>query len=430
MSEEIKTELKGIYDSVTAFQSALDEVKGKVDGLDNEKLEKMAKDAADGIDAVNKERAEEKAAAKELEQKVAFLEGKIARGDAGEDAGDPEFKHAVARYLRKGVLVDEEHVERAYKAYAEKNLFGADDREVDRQVKDMVAASGPDGGYFVTTDRSNQISERIFETSPLRQVANVVTTTSDVYELILDDDESDSGWVGEVQSRPDTNTPQVGLIKIPVHEVYAQPRATQKMLDDAGFDIEGWLSRKVSSQIGRKENTSFVAGDGSQKPKGFLSYAAWSSAGVYERNAVEQITSGTSGDFDADDIIELGNSLIEDYQANATFGMKRATFTDVMQLKSSDGAYLLDPRILMEGGTKMLLGKDVVFMEDMPVKASNALAMVVADFEEFYTVVDRLGIRVLRDPYTAKPYVRYYTTKRVGGAVTNYEAGKILKIAA
>jgi HK97 family phage major capsid protein len=258
-----------------------------------------------------------------------------------------------------------------------------------------------------------------------------MSTTSDVMEILLDDDEADCGWVGEVDDRDDTDSPQIGLIKIPIHEMYAQPKATQKMLDDAGLDLEGWLSRKVEMRLGRKENTAFVVGDGSQKPKGFLSYDAWSSAGVYQRNAVEQIITDAASTIAGDDLIELQNSLIEDYQAGATWGMKRATWFLIATLKTSTGGdYLLNPRVIAEGAEKILLGNGVTFMNDMPVKADNALPIVYADFKEFYTVVDRFGIRILRDPYTAKPYVRFYTTKRVGGAVTNYEAGKILKVLA
>jgi HK97 family phage major capsid protein len=430
-------ELKDLHKALEEAQSRFDKIaEGKADATDVAAATKAVEDAANKIEEINKARAEEKAALdterKEFAERVAFLEGKVARaaGDGDGELDDPEYKRAINLYLRKGVHPGDEVVSRVYDAFAEKAVVSGDEREIEMAKKDLVAGSGPDGGYFLTSDRGGIIEGRIFDTSPVRQLANVVSTSSDVFELILDDQEADSGWVGEVQSRPDTNTPEVGVIKIPVHELYAQPRATQKMLDDAGFDIEGWLARKVSSRIGRDENTAFVTGDGAQKPKGFLSYAAWVVAGTYQRNAVEQIETATASVLSADDLIGIQNALLEEYQANASWGMRRATFTKVVQLKDTEGQYLLNPRVLMEGSTKMLLGADVAFMSDMPAFADSALAIAIADWSEFYTVVDRFGIRVLRDPYTAKPYVKYYTTKRVGGAVTNYEAGKILKIKA
>jgi len=426
---DIEENLQKVHDGVKAVQDRVDKVNGKIDAIDKDMIEKASKDAGDALEAINKIKSEAKL--EEVLEKQAAMESTIIgmqRG-SGESESNPEYKNGMDRYLRKGHAVNEDVVLEEVKNYVAKNTFGTDDVEVEMLAKDLLAGSGPDGGYFVTTDRSNAIVERIFETSPLRGLANIETTNSDVFEKIIDDNEADCGWVGEVEERADTNTPPVGVLRIPIHEVYAQPKATQKILDDAGFNIENWLSNKVSRRIGRKENTAFVLGDGSQKPKGFLSYDAWAAAGVYERNKVEQVNSGTAGGFDGDAIIKLQNSLLEDYQANATFGMKRALFTDVMQLKDGSGRYLLNPAILAEGSDKMLLGNDVAFMADMPAKAGDALAIIYADFEEFYTIVDRFGIRVIRDNLTEKPYTKFYTTKRVGGAVENFQAGKILKLA-
>lgn len=428
MSVEERLEL--ISKGIEAVQDKVNTQGEKLDGMDKEFIEKAAHDVTEKLIAAQEEKAQAKL--DDMAAKHADVEKQLIamqRGGSGDGTGSEAFKQSIAKYLRKGTDVDPDEVMTDVKEFLTKNTFGASENEIEMMAKDLAAGSNPDGGFFITSERSSSISKRIFETSPLRGVANMATTTSDVFEILLDDDEADCDWVGEVSSRPDTDTPQIGLIKIPVHEIYAQPKATQKMLDDAGFDVEGWLANKVATRIGRKENTSFVVGDGSQKPKGFLDYAAWTTAGTYQRNAVEQINSGTNGSFDADDIIGLQNSLIQEYQSNATFGMNRATFTDVMQLKDSQGRYLLNPAILAQGSDKVLLGNDVIFMDDMPVAATDSLSVVIADFNEFYTIVDRFGIRVLRDPYTSKPHVRFYTTKRVGGAVTNYEAGKILKLA-
>ena len=297
--------------------------------------------------------------------------------------------------------------------------------------KDLLVGSNPDGGYLVPTEFGAMITGQVFETSPIRAFASVQTTNSSEIEFPLDDQEADAGWVGEVQSRPDTATPTVGIIKIPIHELYAQPKATQKLLDDAGINIESWLSGKVSRRFSRLENTAFVSGDGSQMPKGFLAYPEWAAAGIYERNAIERINSGTSADFDSDSFKDLMGALKQEYLASAIFGMKRAVWTDVTKLKDSQNRYLFDMmRNFKEGDTLQILGKSVVLMDDMPVKAANSNSVVFGDFREGYTIADRIGIRLLRDPYTAKPFIKFYTTKRVGGAVTNYEALKIMKLAA
>lgn len=428
----IVTKLGEVGDRIKSLQETNDRLEKQYDGLDFQNVKENAEKAAKSMEEIQGLKTQ--LAAIDYKERLDEIEIAIAR-NGGHDGQDPAqekaYKTSMLKYMRRGTQIEDNVVEQICKSQIELEHLGVgDDTRVQSEVKDLVAASGPDGGYFILPDRSSSISTRIFESSPLRPVANVVTTSSDMWEIPLDDDEHDAGWVGEVESRADTGTSQVALIRIPVHELYAQPKATQKMLDDAGFDIEAWSNNKVSSKFSRLENTSFVSGDGSKKSKGFLTYAAWAAAGVYERQKVEQVTAtGTAGSLDnADDLITLQNTLLEDYQSGAAWGMRRATFSSVMQLKDSQGAYLLDPRILKTGTDKVLLGNPVIFMADMPAVAANALAVVYADWSEFYTIVDRLGIRIIRDPYTSKPYVKFYTTKRVGGAVTNFQAGKILKI--
>lgn len=426
---DMNEKLQQVHDGIKAVQEKVDAQGESLDAIDLDLIKKASEDAATALEAIQKENSAEKF--KEIEKTQAELTDTVIgmqRG-AGGEGSDGAYKQDIAAYLRKGTMMEDEMVLDNIKNYLAKNTYGASDTDIEMMAKNLLAGSGPDGGYFVTAERSSRMIQRIFETSPLRGVANMATTTSDVLEFVLNDDEADCEWVGEVAARPDTDTPKIGVLKIPVHEIFAQPKATQKILDDAGFDIEGWLTSHVSRKIGRKENTAFVVGSGSLKPKGFLSYAAWTAPGTYQRDAVEQINSGTNGSFGADEVINLQNQLIEDYQGNATWGMNRATFTTVMQLKDGQGQYLLNPAILAQGATKILLGNDVIFMTDMPVAATDSLSLVIADFEEFYTIVDRFDIRVLRDPFTDKPFIKFYTTKRTGGAVTNFEAGKILKLA-
>lgn len=429
MDEKIEKIAKGIADIQANHKKLAEESKSE-----SVETKTMIENIKNDISQTAKELQEEKQKVAAQKEELDILQKEIiansnSNNDNMEDSYKEYYDH-FSRFLRKGVHIPESELEIIYKDIAEKSMFGANKSDIDREAKDLMAGSNADGGFFLSTDRSSTMSVRMFETSPLRPLANIQTTTSDVWEIILDDDEPSSGWVGEVTERPDTTTPQIGLIKIPIHELYAQPRATQKMIDDAGFDIAAWLQGKVTRKFARDENLAFVTGDGASKPKGFLTYADWTAAGTYERGAVEQIDTAVAGEIAANDLIALQGSLFEDYQSMAQWAMSRETFfNSVVTLVTEDGsAYLINPRLLAEGAELMLLGRTVNLFGDMPNVANNALSVAYADWREFYTIVDRMGIRVLRDPYTAKPYVKFYTTKRVGGAVTNYEAGKLLKI--
>jgi HK97 family phage major capsid protein len=424
-------ELKDIADGIKAVQEKVTSLEKQYDGLDLDAMTKASNDAAAGLEAV--QQLEQKLKADELVTRLFAIEKAIADGPkttSGEI--NPEYKASLYGYLRKGKDISPEAIEAFCEDVAKKTLHHTDDVKIKAYTKDLVEGSNADGGFFITPERSSNIIKRVFETSPVRLVANVVTTSSTSIEMVIDDDEADCGWVGEIEDRPVTPTPKVGLLTIPVHEIYAMPKATQSMLDDVGFDVEGWLQGKVTRKISRTSNTAFVVGNGSKKPRGFLALPAWASAGVYQRGAIEQITTtGTSALLDeADDLITLQNSLHEDYQMGAVFAGTRATFSAIMKLKDTDGQYLLNPNVLKEGDNRILLGKRYIVMADIPTIAASALALVYGNFAEGYTIVDRYGIRVLRDPYTSKPYVKFYTTQRLGGDVTNFEALKILKIKA
>lgn len=422
--EKVANGIKFVQDKVTSLQS-------QYDGLDIETMTTASKEAAKGYEQIQE--TLQKMKADEMTERLTAIETEVAASKAkgaGAAGSTPEHKAAFYNHLRKGAAVPAEVVEAYCADVASKTIIHGDELKVNAYAKALVEGSNPDGGFFITPERSTQIIKRVFETSPVRSVANIATTSGNSMEFVIDDDEAAVGWVGEVQTRPTTATPEVGLLTIPVHEIYAKPKASQRMLDDAGFDIEGWLQDKVTRKFGRTENSAFVLGDGSKKPKGFLAYSAWASAGTYQRDAVEQITAtGTAGALDEpDDLITLQGSLHEEYQMGAVFGGTRDTFTDIMKLSDSTGQYLMNPFMLKEGTDRVLLQKRFVIMSDVPQVAASALALVYGDFSEGYTIVDRFGVRVLRDPYSDKPYVVFYSTKRVGGAVTNFEALKILKI--
>lgn len=433
--KELNEKLDSTLEATTAAQQKANEVGEKYANTDST-VQKAVEDAAKTAEEVQQIKQRIEAAEKTAE----YIEKAISRlsptGDESEAKELESKSHdQMLAYLRKKTPMDDDVIEATTRAMVSKSLFGVPDSVKENEVKTLIAGSNPDGGYWIRPERSAMMIERIFESSPVRMIANVQTTNTDAVEFIIDDDEAASGgWVGEVDARPTTDSPKIGKLTIPIHEQFAQPKATQKMLDDAGFDIEAWLAGKVTRRMTRVENTAFVSGDGSQKPRGWLSLSAWATnsgpgtQGVYQRGNLERINSGVQGAFVADTIKLLQNSLIEDYQASAVFGIKRAAWQQVTILKDGQGQYLLDPRTMKVGDTLTLLGKRVVFMNDMPDVANDALAMVYGDFSVGYTIVDRMGFRVIRDNVTEKPNILYYTTKRTGGDVTNYEALKIYQL--
>ncbi len=312
-----------------------------------------------------------------------------------------EYDKAFRNYLRKGMDAGLEHL----------------------QTKALSVGSDPDGGYLVTPTMSSKIVKAIFETSPLRQLASVETISSDALELIDDHDQAAAGWTAETGSVSETTSPTLAKRNIPTHELYAQPKATQKLVDDSAIDIENWLAGKIADIFSRRENTSFITGNGVGQPRGILTYAAGTAWGK-----IEQINSGTNGAVGADAIINLFYALKDAYSKRANFLMNRTVIQAVRLLKqTSTNQYLWQPG-LAAGVPDTLMGVPVLMAADMPVAATNSLSVAVGDFQAAYQIVDRRGIRILRDPFTEKPFVKFYATKRVGGDVINFEALKIMKL--
>lgn len=321
---------------------------------------------------------------------------------AGEP-GQSQYRKAFCNYLRKGM-------DAGLEQWA---------------TKALSVGSDPDGGYLVTPTMSSNIVTAVYETSPMRQLASIETISSDALELLDDHDQAAAGWTAETGAVTDTTTPQIAKRNIPVHELYAQPKATQKLVDDSAVDIEGWIAGKVADIFSRKENTAFISGNGVGQPRGILTYTAGTTWGK-----IEQVNSGTNGVVGADAVIQLFYALKDAYTKRATFLMNRSVVQQVRQLKqTSTNQYLWQPG-LAAGQPDTLMGVPVMMAADMPVAATNSLSVAVGDFRVAYQIVDRNGIRILRDPFTDKPFVKFYTTKRIGGDVVNYEAIKIMKLSA
>jgi HK97 family phage major capsid protein len=431
MSEEIKKAVgavEALHAGFEEFKKANDErlaqieKKGSADVVTEAKLQKIEADLekaqkiADEAVLASKRQSrivtDERGEVVDLDRKAqewASMNARRRGAVAGSfGAADMDgYKAAFDTFLRKG-----------------EEVMGPDER------KALSVGTDPDGGYVVNPDLSGRIVMKVFESSPMRAYASVQVISSDALEGLFDLNEASSGWVGETDSRPETNTPQLGKWRIPAHELYAKPKATQKLLDDASINMEAWLASKVAEKFARDEANAFVVGNGVNKPRGFLTF----SSGTTLPGTIERFDTGVNGAFAAapnggDVLINALYGLKQQYRANATWFMNRATLKLTRKLKDSDGAYLWSPGIAA-GQPASLLGYPVASFEDMPDPATDSLSIAVGDMREAYQIVDRLGIRTLRDPYSAKPYVEFYTTKRVGGDVVNFEALKLIEFTA
>lgn len=334
--------------------------------------------------------------------------GRVATDISADDYAT--YRKAFDRFLRKG----------------SPEMFPEDER------KAMSVGSDPDGGYLVTADMSGQIVTKVYESSPIRQIASVQPISTDALEGLADLAEANAGWVSETGARAATTSPTLGKWRIPAEEMYAMPEVTQKLLDDAAIDVESWLAGKVADKLARLEATAFVTGNGVGKPRGFASYTTAATADASRAwGVLEHVATGSNGSFGtapngSDKLIDLVHKLKAAYRQGATFVMNRATLGAARQLKAN-GEYIWLPS-LDAGQPSQLLGYPIAEAEDMATyTTTDALAIAFGNFKLGYQIVDRMGVRVLRDPFTNKPYVRFYTTRRVGGDVLHFEAIKFLK---
>lgn len=420
--DEVKTGFEQFKEAAAEREKELLK-KGDVDPLIEEKLKKINDDLNEKQKLIDKVYLSTK-------RKSITLDGQSV---TEEELDQKALQFAQMAGRRRDKLVTEFTNEdlRAYKS-AVQHYLRYDDKTLDaEQVKALSVGSDPDGGYLVDPDTSGRVTEKVFETSPMRQYASVQEISTSSLEGLFDLDEVGMGWVGETQSRTATSTPQLKRWSIPTHEMYAEPRATQKLLDDSSIDIEGWLSAKVADKFARTEADAFVNGNGVNKPRGFLTYPA----GTDNPGQIQRKATGVDGGFaaapdGADKLVEMVYSLKAPYRTNATWAMNRLTMSGVRLLKNSDGDMLWQPA-LTAGQPSTILGHPVASFEDMPdYTTTDALAIAFADFAEMYQIVERMGIRVLRDPFTSKPYIKFYSTKRVGGDVINFEAGVLLEFTA
>jgi HK97 family phage major capsid protein len=393
------------------------------DPLDDERIRKMADDTAQHAQSVqdlNTSLKAEVTAREKLEAQQEALERLMSRVAAGKSPDGPS-NH------------DDAEAAKALRSFAMGTGEGGDRRQVTlvpSSRHDLSTDVNPSGGYLVQPETLEKTIDRFFRTSPMRMIADVIQTAKPVVQVLIEDGEYSVGRASEGGTPTSTTEEDFGIKYIRAHKYDSSPAVTQEMLDDSDFDIESRIFRKGTRDMTRAMNTDFVLGAQNDRAVGFLTYAAWATAGTYERDKLEQVNLGNASALTSNGLIDLQGTLNQEYQQAAVFCMKQETYSKALQLKGAD-QYHFAPTLLRDGqATPVLLGKPVYFMDDMPAVAANALAVAYGDFETGYTIVDRVGLVVIRDVYTSKGAVTFYMTLRSGGDVTSFESIKIGKVAA
>lgn len=383
---------KQLQDTTASFEGALDEVKTALNRrtMHTGSPESEAKARADAI---------------EFKRVRASLRGDLHASQ--EIAVSDEEVKEIAEYAR---------------AFRFSMLRKDEKRWNSEEAKALTTGEDPSGGWQVPPLMYNRIIKRIYDSSPMRQLATVIQIGTDRLEYPLDDGEAGAGFVGEEELRPETTTPTVAIGTILVNEIYAKPKITQRLLDDATTDIEGWLADKVAEKMARMEATAFITGSGTKRPRGILTLPPGTA-----RGQVKTVVSGNATALTADALVTMPFQLQEAYLNNARWLMKRSTLATVALFKNGQGDYLWSDGL--RGATGMsLVGYPISFADDMPAVAAGALPIAFGDWRESYLIVDRLGIVMLRDPYSSKPFVEFYSRRRVGGDVINSDAYAVMKI--
>ncbi len=297
------------------------------------------------------------------------------------------------------------------------------------EQKALTIGTPGDGGYLVPEETEREIGRRLASISPIRAIATVRQISGNVYKKPFLLTGPATGWVGETDARTTTNSPTLDQLEFPAMEIYAMPAASPTLLDDAAVNIDEWIAEEVEIAFATQEGAAFVSGDGDDKPTGFLSYTKAAEAS-WTWDKIGYIHTGVSAGFaeedPADNLVDLVYALKAGYRQNAHWVMNRKTQAAVRKLKDGDGQYVWQPSAIA-GGQASLMNFPIAESEDMPDIGANTYSIAFGDFRRGYLIVDRMGVRVLRDPYSAKPYVLFYTTKRVGGGVQDFDAIKLMK---
>jgi HK97 family phage major capsid protein len=398
-AHEVREAMDEFLSSFEEFKSANDERLGELE-------RKLTADviAEEKVERINRALDQQK---KKLDELTLAAQRPDLGGRAEGGHAEREHKRAFEGYVRKGEAQE---------------LRGL-------EAKALSMQSDPDGGYLVPAETEHMIERIVSEVSPIRAIAGLRRIGAQSYKKPFSTGGAQTGWVGETEARPQTATSSLAEIEFPAMELYAMPAATPTLLDDAAVNIDQWLAEEVQTAFVEQEGAAFVNGDGVKKPRGFLDYDRVAD-GAWEWGKLGFIATGNEGGFPTsnpgDKLIDLVYAVKSGYRANGRFVMNRTTQAAIRKFKDTEGNYLWQPA-LAAGQPPTLLNYPVTEAEDMPSVSADAPAVAFGDFRRGYLIVDRVGVRVLRDPYSAKPYVLFYTTKRVGGGVQNFEAIKFLQ---
>lgn len=371
----------------------------------------------------------------EIEKKAladVLLEEKVARIDQAVAGAQARLDRALSESRRPMLGAEPPAVVAAPEAKAAWDGYMKSGQSYGLELKAGLSSASNSAGYVVPPETERAIERRLMAGSPMREIATVRTVGSGVFRKPVSTAGVTAGWVAETAARPETDPATLSLLEFSSADLYASPAATQSLLDDALIDLDEWLAAEVEDAFAAQETAAFVSGDGVNKPKGFLAYTT-ATEGTQTWGQIGTVASGAAGAFasssPADKLIDLIYAPKAQYRPNGRFVMNRRTVSAVRKFKDADGNYIWSPAT-RPGETASLLGYPVTEIETMPDVAANSLSIAFGDFSRGYLIVDRAGVRVLRDPYSAKPYVLFYTTKRVGGGVQNFDAIKLMKFAA
>ncbi|TVT77623.1 phage major capsid protein [Acinetobacter colistiniresistens] len=398
-------------------------------GIEKKDIEEVAADLKGAFEDFKKSNDKEleaiKAEKAKLEEKTEKLNEKLSEFDSLKAELEKEIKQSKRPGAPSGGEVD------AHKsAYLQFIRKGAEDGLGDLQQKAIQIGVDADGGYAAPEELDKTILELLRDENPMREECGSITISASGYKKLVNIGGASSGWVGETDERGETDTPQLKEIIANMGEIYAKPKSTQTALDDMFFNVESWLAEEVAREFGEQEGNAFLLGNGTNKPKGILTYAM-STANDKSRpfGTLQNFKSGVAGNFDTDNLLDMIYGTKKGYRRGAKFMMNSLTLLKVRKFKDNDGNYIWQPGLQLDQPS-VLLGYGIAENEDMPDVAADANALMFGNFKRGYAVVDRMGVRTLRDPYSAKPYVEFYTTKRVGGMLLDSNAIKVLKLSA
>lgn len=386
-----------VYEAVDNLNSAFVEFKTKQD----ERLENMEKNQSHKVSELSDVIVKTAHRLERLETAFKRPNAEMA-AKLQTSASDQNFKN----YVRKGI---------------EQGLM---------EQKSLSSAQDNSGGFLIPQAVTEMINAKLMDHSMMRRLSRVTSISTDTLELLLEKGDASVGWVAETADRAETDTPELAKVRIPVHQIYAKPRVSQKLLDDAFVDVEGWLSSKISENMAAVENAAFIHGDGQGKPRGILTYETCD-FGHAEWGKIETVKTGEDGKItDPNCLLDAMQALKTKYLEGACWLMSRSAAAAIRKLKDQTGAYLWQPGLTADA-PNTLFGYPIVLSDDMPAVevGKQTSSIIFGNFKEAYQIVDRANLNILRDPFSAKPYVEFYATKRVGGEVINFDALKIVAFA-